>query len=167
MIYVLMPHSHLDYMRVLAIRAASAAVLCVQACSAPRSQPMPAVAPDTLVLGEFQDDYGGRHTVSATEWVQHPRANYRIVSWRPDAQYLIAQNDQANASDPGLWTRIDWLRLSGMPPYEWGFCFSAYKAPTAAAAESTMVAKRDTPRTGCNGFPFSRMKRVRTAPESP
>lgn len=122
---------------------------------------MAVVAVDSAMLGDFEDDYGGRHTVSMIEWTQHPRAKYRIVAWHPEAQFLIARNDAGNPSDAGLWTRIDWLRLSGMPPYDWAFCFSAYKAASAAAAESTTVARRDTPRTGCGGHPFSRMKRAR------
>lgn len=130
------------------------------ACHARATPGLPAEAPPpALIVGDFEDDYGGRHTVSEREWIQHPNSRYRIVRWVPDQQYLIAQNDSANKNDAGKWTRIDWLPLSGMPPYEWGFCFSAWNAPTAAAAESTMVAKRDTPRTGCNGFPFSRARR--------
>jgi hypothetical protein len=37
---------------------------------------------------------------------------------------------------------------------------SAYQAPTADSAEATRIARPDTPRTGCNGYPFSRMQRV-------
>jgi hypothetical protein len=115
---------------------------------------------DSATLGEFQDDYGGRHTISTTLWVHRPRARYHIRRWNVAQQYLIAQNDSSNASDPGRWTRIDWMTLSSMPPYTWAFCLSAYAAATAAAAESTQIARRDTPRTGCNGFPFTRMMRV-------
>jgi hypothetical protein len=124
--------------------------------------PLPAITdstPPSLVLGVFQDDYDGSHAVTPTMWAQGASARYHITRWVPMQQYLIARNDSANASDGGKWTRIDWMPLTGMPPYEWAFCFSAYNAPTAAAAESTMVANRDTPRTGCNGFPFSRMRR--------
>ena len=48
--------------------------------------------------------------------------------------------------------------LEGMPPYRWGYCYSTWTAASAAVAETVSVARRDTPRTGCNGFPFSRMK---------
>ena len=81
------------------------------------------------------------------------------ASSRWDGQTLIAQNDSANAYAPGLWTRIDWVRLDGMAPYTWAFCLTAYDAPTRAAAEATPPADRATPRTGCNGYPFSRMRR--------
>jgi hypothetical protein len=113
-------------------------------------------------LGEFADDYGIRYRITESEWTQLPRARYHIVKWAPAAGYLVARNDPANPSDGGLWTRIDWVPLTGMPPYEWAFCLSVYKAPTQAAAETSSVARKDTPRTGCNGHPFSRMRRQPT-----
>ena len=116
--------------------------------------------PEAALVGEFEDDYGNRFTITDSEWLQQPNRRYHIVSWHSDAQYLIAQNDPANASEGGRWTRIDWMRFTGMPPYDWGFCLSAYAATSAAAAESVQVAQRATPRTGCNGHPFSRMKRA-------
>ena len=136
-------------------------LLGVALLAAPSVGVAQSATPPPMVIGEFTDDYGGKHVVSATQWLQGASAKYRIVRWVPTKMYLIAQNDSANKSDPGKWTRIDWLPLPGMPPYEWAFCFSAYQAPTDSAAEATTIAKRDTPRTGCNGFPFSRMKRVK------
>lgn len=112
-------------------------------------------------LGDFEDDYGNQFTITETQWLQRPRSRYRITMWRPQAQYLIARNDGQNPSEHGLWTRIDWMILHDMPPYRWAFCMSAYGVLSAAAAESTAVARRETPRTGCNGFPFSLMKRAR------
>ena len=76
-----------------------------------------------------------------------------------DAGTLIDRNDTANTHAPGLWTRIDWVRLGGMEPYTWAFCLTAYDAPTRTAAEATPAADRATPRTGCTGYPFSRMRR--------
>lgn len=121
---------------------------------------------DSTLLGEFRDDYGEAYVISPTLWTQLPRTRYRIVSWNPAEQYLIAQNDSGNTSAPRRWTRIDWLTLPGVPSFTWAFCLSAYKAPTRAAAESTTVANRSTPKTGCNGYPFSRMRRPR-AGETP
>lgn len=118
--------------------------------------------PDALT-GTFVDDYGVTYTISPTVWQQHPDNKYRVVAWHPEAGYLVAQNDEQNVSDAGLWTRIDWIPLEGMPPYTWAYCLSAYNAPTRDAAAQTQLANKDTPRTGCNGFPFSRMKQ---APEN-
>ena len=113
-----------------------------------------------LLIGNYEDDYGIRHTIGENLWYQHPDSRYRIVHWFPEAQYLIAQNDESNASDGGLWTRIDWLELSGMPPYAWAFCISAYNAPSAEDAIGVNIAQRETPETGCNGYPFSRMQQT-------
>jgi SSS family solute:Na+ symporter len=126
----------------------------------PQARPKAAVAPPPAeLLGEFQDDYGSAFRISATEWVHLPRSRYHIVIWDTAGQYLIARNDEANSSAPGLWTRIDWVALPGMAPYTWAFCMSAYEAPSREAAEATSIARRETPKTGCNGFPFSRMRR--------
>lgn len=116
-----------------------------------------------MILGEFQDDYGSRFTITAGEWFQRPRARYHIVKWNAAAQYAIAQNDSSNPGQPRRWTRIDWMELAGMAPYQWAFCLTAYDAPTAAAAEATAPPRREIPKTGCNGFPFSRMRRLGSA----
>ena len=113
---------------------------------------------DPIVIGTFVDDYNATHTVNQHEWRHGSRSRYRIVKWNVDRQYFIAQNDSANPGDPGLWSRVDWIELDGMRPWTWAYCMSAYKAPTADSAEATRVVNRATPRTGCNGFPFTRMK---------
>jgi len=115
-------------------------------------------SPPAYVLGSFVDDYGGHHTISAGEWKQGDDDRYRIVRWNADAHYLIAENSSTGPASLGRWTRIDWMRLENRGPYGWAFCFSAYEMKTAAAAESSMVAKTDTPRNGCNGYPFTRMR---------
>jgi hypothetical protein len=135
-------------------------VALTTACAPVSTPSVPTATPPTLLLGEFVDDYGSRYTVSTTEWFHHPAITYRIVTWNLDKQYAIAQNAPTNFRSAGLWTRIDWMRLEGMEPYEWAFCLSAYEAQTAEAAEATEIARRDTPKSGCNGFPFSRMRRV-------
>lgn len=137
----------------LSIALASACVRTAPAVRAASDAP-------AFLLGAFQDDYGEGHTITTTEWLQQPSNRYHIVRWVPDRQFLIARNDSANRGAPGRWTRIDWVRLSGMAPYDWGFCFSAYEAPSASAAESTTVAKPETPRTGCNGYPYTRMRPI-------
>ncbi len=115
--------------------------------------------PPSLLLGRFVDDYGNRYAITDRIWYQLPSARYHVRVWRPAEQYLIAQNDSANLGAPGRWTRIDWLQLSDMAPYGWAFCMSAYDAPAREAAETVTVARRESPRSGCNGFPFSRMRR--------
>lgn len=139
--------------------ARSFAILLLLTACFHRGASRSGAAPSEL-LGNFVDDYGIRYAISASLWHQLPRAQYRVVAWHPAQQYLIAQNDSGNPSDGRRWTRIDWLQLTGMAPYSWAFCLSAYDAPTREAAEAVTIARRETPRTGCNGFPFSRMRRA-------
>jgi hypothetical protein len=111
------------------------------------------------LIGRFQDDYGDHFAIDDSSWTQVPHGRFHIVEWHPDQQYLIAWNDSTNTSDPGRWSRIDWLRLDGMPPYSWGFCLTAYQAPSRDSARATTPADRTTPMSGCGGHPFSRMRR--------
>lgn len=114
----------------------------------------------TLLKGDFRDDYGIRFTISDTIWMQHPNAKYHIISWDTTAQYLIARNDENNPSEPGLYTRIDYMLLPDMEPFRWGFCLTVYKAKTIEEAKMSASADRQNPKKGCNGYPFSRMERV-------
>jgi hypothetical protein len=133
------------------------AAVCVVALAAAQD------SPPAFMLGTFRDDYGGTHVVSADWWQQggyrDSADRYRIVKWSAAGRYLIAQNAATNASASDKWTRIDWVPLDGMAPWTWAFCFTAYDAPTRDAAEAA-TADQANPRTGCNGYPFSRMARV-------
>lgn len=113
-----------------------------------------------LFKGEFVDDYGIRYQITDTVWTQQPGIRYHIIQWNEKEQWLLARNDAANPSAAGLYTRIDITRFAGMAPWAWGFCLSAYETTTAGEALKVKAADRNTPRTGCNGFPFSRMKRA-------
>lgn len=134
------------------------ALVFVACAGAAVRTPVTAVQPPAQLLGAFDDDYNSKFTLSATEFFQRPRNRFHIVRWDTAGQYFIAHNDSLNPSAANRWTRVDYMILADMAPYIWGFCFSAYEAPTQAAAEAAAMAKRDTPRTGCNGFPFTRMK---------
>lgn len=141
------------------MRLVIALVLLLAGCSA-RSlaydiTPQP---PPPFMLGSFADDYDNEYEITPTDWVQLPHGRFHIVYWNSDEQYLLAQNDSANSSAPGKWSRIDWMEFTGMEPYTWGFCLSAYNAESRRDAEARAIAQRSTPRTGCNSYPFSRMK---------
>ncbi|MDX2184830.1 MAG: hypothetical protein SFW08_12715 [Gemmatimonadaceae bacterium] len=114
--------------------------------------------PPRWMFGDFRDDYGNRFTVSDSAFVQLPSGRYRITEWHVAEQFFIAQVESPRSSDRGKWVRIDWMPFSDMAPYRWGFCLTAWDAPSAAAARATPAANRTTPRTGCGGFPFSRMQ---------
>ena len=142
------------------------ALVCLAGCAlrADITPDPPRDLPPTMLLGDFVDDYGIGHRIDADGWLQRPDTRYHVVAWHSQEQYLIARNDAGNRADPGRWTRIDWIALPGMPPWEWAFCLSTWDAPTRADAERRDIARRDTPKTGCNGYPFSRMRRVVAEP---
>jgi len=113
----------------------------------------------SMLKGEFVDDYDIRYTVNDSLLFMHPRAKYHIIKWNTKDQYFIAKNDTINPSEKGLYSRIDYMYFENMAPWDWGFCLTVYDAKTDAQAETQAVADRKNPRKGCNGYPFSRMKR--------
>jgi hypothetical protein len=132
----------------------------IAACAGRTPRPTASGAAPALVTGDFFDDYRGSFSISDTLWFQRPGNRFRIVEWHVSEQFLIAQNAADDPTAPNRWTRIDWLSLDGAGPYTWGFCLTAYQALTREAARDTPPAQRNTPKTGCNGFPFTRMKRT-------
>jgi len=112
-----------------------------------------------MFKGNFVDDYGIRYVVSDTMFMQLPRTKYHIIKWNVKDQYIVARNDNQNPGEGGLYARIDYMQFSNMDPWKWGFCLSVYDAKTDQIAETTAKADRQNPMKGCNGFPFSRMKR--------
>jgi hypothetical protein len=126
---------------------------------APASGDASPAAP-ALLAGRFVDDYATPHRIDDTLWVHGESTRYRIREWHPEAEYLLAVNDSSNRRDGGLWARIDWTRLVDSTGWSWGFCIAAWDAPSRTAAESARASDRATPRTGCNGYPFTRMRRV-------
>ncbi len=127
------------------------ATLCVSCSSNPQK------VPDYLV-GSFQDDYNIEYELTEKLFFQKPGTRFHILKWNIDDQYFIARNDSLNSYDPNLYSRIDWMKFEEMQPFEWGFCLTAYKAATPDSAEIVAVPDRNNPKTGCNGYPFSRMK---------
>ena len=134
----------------LLFRMARVAIHCIPCALA-------AQAPAAL-LGTWADDYGSRHAISDTLWAHDGANRYQILRWDSGGQFLVARNAATNPGQPGRFTRIDWLRLEGMTLYIWGFCLSTWDAPSADSAARVATAQRDTPRTGCGGFPFTRLK---------
>jgi len=113
--------------------------------------------PPAFMMGKFKDDYQIKYTINDTLWIQEPRTKFHIIKWNTDKQYLIARNDAKNPGDANLYTRIDYMTFKDMGEWKWGYCLTAYKAETNAAAEATAAADHDNPKKGCGGYPFSRM----------
>lgn len=114
----------------------------------------------TALRGTFVDDYGTRHTVDESLWVYGLRNRYHVVEWSPASRFMVAQNDSVNASDGGRFTRIDWVILPNGDDWEWAFCLATWDAPSARAARAVTLADTTNPRSGCGGYPFTRMRRV-------
>lgn len=139
-------------LRFMTLRTASALVAMILPVALPSQVP-------SELLGTWADDYGSRHLVSDSLWSHDGANTYEIVRWDSAGQYAIARNAASNRDDAGRFTRIDWVQLEGMPPYTWAFCLSIWDAPTSDSAAHVFTARRDAPRTGCGGFPFTRLRR--------
>ena len=109
--------------------------------------------------GKFIDDYGINYQVTDSTFVMSGSAKYHILKWDEKGEFLLTQNDSLNKAQQNLYTRIDYVKFSGMEPFNWGYCFTVYDAQNAEAALKAASADRSNPKKGCNGYPFSRMKR--------
>lgn len=126
-----------------------------------QAQPVTATKPPAEMIGNFEDDYEIRYTISDTLWLQLPDTRFHIIKWNRDKKYIIAKNDKKNPGDGNLYTRIDYMNFNNMDPWKWGYCLTVYNAATDAIAEATAAADRDNPKKGCGGYPFSRMKKLK------
>lgn len=115
-------------------------------------------APSGLT-GSFIDDYDITYTITDSMFIQSPGIRYHIIRWDTTAQFFIAYKKNPKNADSLLYTRIDYMRFTGMQPWLWGYCFTSYTAKNETEAINHPAADRQNPRKGCNGFPFSRMKR--------
>ncbi|MEJ5996018.1 hypothetical protein WG904_16440 [Pedobacter sp. Du54] len=113
-----------------------------------------------FALGSFTDDYGISYSINDSLWIQNPSTKFHIIKWNIEKQYLVAKNDVGNKEDANKYTRIDYMTFTGMEPYKWGFCLTAYNAESDEIAEKTAYVDRLNPKKGCNGYPFSRMKKI-------
>ncbi len=109
--------------------------------------------------GSFTDDYSIRYTITDEAFRMDSIALYHIISWNEKEKYLVVKNDQSNRSEKGLYTRIDYEILPDMQPFEWAFCFTVYDAANPSIASQHPPANRNILKKGCNGFPFTRLKR--------
>ena len=119
-----------------------------------------------FALGTFTDDYGISYAINDSVWVQGKSMKFHIIKWNLEKQYLVAKNDSGNKEDANKYTRIDYMTFTGMEPFKWGFCLTVYDAATDVIAEETAYVDRLNPKKGCNGYPFSRMKRIEPRTEN-
>lgn len=123
----------------------------------------PAPLAPAVLLGDFVDDYDTRYRLTADRF-REGRTTYRIVEWQPAAEYLLAQQTDSTGADLARWSRFDWVMLPDQGVYRWGYCHSAWRAPSLDSARRTLVVDRTNPRRGCNGHPFTRMRAATASP---
>ena len=125
------------------------------------------IAPSNMI-GKFVDDYGIDYDISESTWTMGAEFKLEIIEWNLGEQFLLGQNHADNKHHAGRFTRIDFMPLEqDMRPYEWGFCISAFDAESQSDARNVMIANRDSPKDGCNGHPFSRMKPIENSELNP
>lgn len=111
------------------------------------------------LTGNFVDDYGITYTITDSVFIQAQGIKYNIIRWDTAQQFFITSKVSKKNQDSILFSRIDYMRFTGMEPWLWGYCYTTYTAKTEAEALTHPAADRNNPKKGCNGFPFSRMKR--------
>lgn len=114
--------------------------------------------------GDFEDDYGIQYKIDQEDLLLLPNDKFHILEVNRVEDFIILQNDSLNKFAPSLFTRIDFFRLEDMNPFEWAFCFSSYNEASRNDARKGKSANKSNLMKGCNGFPFSRMKRILATP---
>ncbi|MEC8052918.1 MAG: hypothetical protein VX210_19140 [Myxococcota bacterium] len=105
------------------------------------------------IRGEYGDSWGGEHTITQTAWVSGS-SSYAISQFDNEAKFIIAQNGEENAYNPGLWSRFDWAKVDGNLWY----CQTAYAAESEEAALATEAADATNPaEEGCCGFGWTQL----------
>ena len=111
------------------------------------------------ILGGWVDDYEITYSITSDTWELGSDITFHILEWNKDQQYLIVKNDDSNAYNAGLYSKIDYTSIKGMEPYSWAYCLTAYDKSSEKDARDTPTSDKSDPKIGCNGFPFSRMKK--------
>lgn len=127
-------------------------------CASPIPEKVSSIS--EFMRGNFEDDYRVTYSVSDSVFKMEEHTKIHIVEWNLEEQFFLGQNDSSNIYDPLLYSRIDWMKFENMGEFEWGFCMSAYNEISLDSARAVSVVNREDPKTGCNGYPFSRMKRL-------
>lgn len=135
-------------------------LLVFLSCTNNDSVQEPIPSPPEFIIGQFEDDYAISYSIADSLFTMEDHTRLHIIEWNMEQQFFIGLNDSLNPYDPLKYSRIDWMEFNGMAPFEWGFCMSAYAAPSPDSARSVVSADREHPMTGCGGYPFSRMKPV-------
>lgn len=106
------------------------------------------------IIGEYTDEFGGDHVITADTWTDAYSGVYTITSFDNAEGVIIAQNGADNAFDPNLWSQFNWFD-DGTSLY---YCQIAYNAADQAAAAAQPKANSTGVATdGCNGFSWTNL----------
>jgi hypothetical protein len=121
--------------------------------------------PPSPIVGDWTEMFPGggglqMHTITEETWTMESRFGtgvFHIEEWQHDVERLVAQNDEANAFFPGLWSKFEWTFLDDSLWY----CQSGYDGASLEDAWDTPGANADDLETGCGGFPWSELTPAR------
>jgi len=119
------------------------------------------------IIGDYHDDWGGEHHVTAAAWTAiYPgsgdagpdTALAHVTSYDNDSDYLVAQNDSVLNYYPDLWSRYDWahdeLTDGGVELF---YCQIEYQAEDEETAAANGSADPGDLIGGCGGFSWTRL----------
>ena len=109
----------------------------------------------SFIFGDFTDDYGINYSISSETWIQYPEFKLNILKIDSSEMFVLGYNPIDST-----YTKIDYMPFENQSPFTWGFCYTTYDKKDQDEAISENPADRSAPKTGCNGFPFSRMEPV-------
>ncbi len=106
------------------------------------------------IAGSYTDGWGTAHEITSQTWTMAGMGVFHVAGYDNDGNWLVAQNDAANAYSPGLWSRMDWSETQG----KLYFCQTAYAAASRQEAEDTPAADATDPTaSGCGGFAWTEL----------
>jgi len=112
----------------------------------------PALDSEISVVGVYEDDFGSSHSVSDDAWVSGD-SRFEVVDFSDPGRFIIAENDDDNEYNPGLFSRFEWT-YDGDDLF---YCQSVYDAESEAEARSAERADADDLSSGCGGFAWSQL----------
>lgn len=107
--------------------------------------------------GDYEDDFGYTFSLNSYRWTNGSGSFFSISQYDEQLGWIVAQNDSSNSWSPNLWSKFD---LTSDTDGEMYFCQSTYDAMDEQTALDALSAATDNLTTGCNGFPWSKMRHV-------
>ncbi len=106
--------------------------------------------------GDYKDNYGGVHEISALHWINES-FSFSILEIDVSNDFMVAQNNPDNSWFPNSFSRFNWVEDATGDLY---YCQSVYNADSVDAARNAPDPTADTPAiNGCGdwNFPWSEL----------